>query len=76
MVDLAEGHLAALYALSCLKGVSVWNLGTGRGYSALQLINAFEIASGMLLPYRIVGRRAGDIGISFADIIKAAIELC
>jgi len=76
VVDLAEGHLAALNALSSRKGINVWNLGTGEGYSVFQLIKAFEIASGREVPYRIVGRRTGDVSISFADPVKASFELC
>jgi UDP-glucose 4-epimerase len=73
--DLAEGHLAALNTLSTRKGINVWNLGTGRGYSVLQMVRAFEAASGRSVPYRIAQRRPGDIATCFADPAKAAAEL-
>jgi UDP-glucose 4-epimerase len=75
VVDLAEGHLAALKALSNRPGVNVWNLGTGLGYSVLQVVRAFEAASGRPVPYRLAPRRAGDIAICYADPAKAAAEL-
>jgi UDP-glucose 4-epimerase len=67
VVDLALGHLAALQALKNSAGLLTVNLGTGVGCSVLQLINAFEKASGKAVPYRIVGRRAGDIATCYAD---------
>ncbi len=75
VVDLAQGHLAALKALQTRTGAHVWNLGTGKGYSVLQIIQAFEAASGKSIPYRIVPRRPGDIAACYADPIKAATEL-
>jgi UDP-glucose 4-epimerase len=75
VVDLAEGHLAALKALSTRPGVNVWNLGTGQGYSVLQVVRAFEAASGRPVPYRLAPRRPGDIAICYADPAKAAAEL-
>ena len=76
VVDLAEGHLAALKALQTESGgMHVWNLGTGKGYSVLQIIKAFEVASGQPVPYRIATRRAGDIATCYANPAKAAIEL-
>lgn len=75
VVDLAEGHLSALNALKARPGVSVWNLGTGQGYSVLEMIRAFELASGKAIPFRIAPRRAGDIAMCFADASRAEIEL-
>lgn len=75
VVDLAQGHLAALKALQSRTGTHVWNLGTGKGYSVLQIIRAFEAASGKSIPYRIVKRRPGDIATCYADVAKAKIEL-
>lgn len=67
VVDLAKGHLAALRALPGLATPLVVNLGTGRGYSVLEMVRAFEKASGRAVPYRIVERRAGDIAQCYAD---------
>jgi UDP-glucose 4-epimerase len=75
VVDLAQGHLAALKALQTRTGTHVWNLGTGQGYSVLQTIQAFEAASGKSIPYRIAPRRPGDIAACYADPTKAANEL-
>ena len=67
VVDLARGHIKALDALDSVDGVLTVNLGTGTGYSVLDMIQAFEAASGRNIPYRIVGRRAGDIAQCYAD---------
>ena len=67
VVDLARGHLAALKALKVSAGVMKVNLGTGQGYSVLDMVRAFEAASGRKVPYRIVGRRPGDIAACYAD---------
>jgi UDP-glucose 4-epimerase len=67
VVDLARGHLAALNALSKRTGIVTANLGTGRGYSVLEMVKAFSAASGKAVPYRIVSRRPGDIGQCYAD---------
>jgi UDP-glucose 4-epimerase len=67
VVDLARGHLAALNALRRRPDVLTVNLGTGRGYSVLELVRAFSAASGKAVPYRIVGRRPGDIAQCYAD---------
>ncbi len=75
VMDLAEGHLAALNALHSRKGVHVWNLGTGKGYSVLQMIQAFEAVSGLSIPYRIAKRRPGDIATCYANPAKATAEL-
>lgn len=71
VVDLAAGHLSALeYSLSH-SGCEVFNLGTGRGYSVLEIIDAFEKANNVKIPYRITERRAGDIAICYAETKKA-----
>ena len=75
VVDLAIGHLKALEYLGGTTGAHAFNLGTGRGYSVLEIIVAFEQASGRKLPYAIVERRPGDVPISFANSEKAAKEL-
>ena len=67
VVDLARGHLAALKALTIAEGVLTVNLGTGQGYSVLDVVRAFEKASGRKVPYRIVARRPGDIAACYAD---------
>jgi UDP-glucose 4-epimerase len=67
VVDLALGHLAALTALGQRDGVIAVNLGTGRGYSVLEMVRAFAQASGRRVPYRIVARRPGDIAQCYAD---------
>ncbi len=75
VVDLADGHLKALRAISDGNGVHVWNLGTGTGYSVLEMLRAFEKASCRPVAYRIAPRRAGDIAECWADPGKAAHEL-
>lgn len=67
VVDLAQGHLAALTALAGCSQVLTMNLGTGRGYSVLEMIKAFSEASGRRIDYRIVGRRPGDVAECYAD---------
>ena len=67
VVDLARGHLAALKALVGQPGVMTVNLGTGQGYSVLDMIRAFEQASGRPVPYRIAARRPGDVAQCYAD---------
>lgn len=71
--DLARGHLAALNQME--RGAQIYNLGTGRGTSVLEIIAAFEAASGKKLPYRIVERRAGDLPSLFCNPAKAEAEL-
>jgi len=73
VMDLAEGHVAALDKLS--TGVHIYNLGTGKGTSVLQLIDAFEEANGINVPFEIVARRPGDIADCYADVSKAEREL-
>ena len=75
VVDLAEGHLRALEALPTRTGAHVWNLGTGQGYSVLEMVRAFEAASGKPVPYRVAPRRPGDIATCYADPTKAEREL-
>jgi UDP-glucose 4-epimerase len=75
VLDLAEGHLCALEALKKCSGVHLWNLGTGHGYSVLDMVSAFEAISGKRVPYRIAPRRPGDIAICYADPTKALLEL-
>ena len=75
VMDLAEGHLKALEALNRIEGAEVWNLGTGRGYSVIEVIRAFENASGKSVNYEIVGRRGGDIAECWANPTKAEREL-
>ncbi len=67
VVDLARGHLAALRAIDAKSGVTTVNLGTGQGYSVLDVVRAFEKASGRPVPYRIVDRRPGDVAQCYAD---------
>ena len=75
VVDLALGHVAALDRLLAQPGRHVWNLGTGEGTSVLELISAFEAATGVEVPHRQVGRRAGDVAALWADVGKAEREL-
>jgi UDP-glucose 4-epimerase len=71
VVDLARGHLAALAKLDTLAGVVPVNLGTGQGYSVLDIVAAFEQACGRPVPYRIVDRRPGDVAACYADPRRA-----
>ena len=74
--DLAAGHVAALNRISAVDDAfSVWNLGTGHGSSVLEVLAAFERASGKTIPYVIVPRRSGDVAASYADPTKANTEL-
>ena len=73
--DLADGHLKALQKLGQNPGLVTYNLGTGNGYSVLQLVNAFAKASGREIPYTIAPRRAGDIAACYANPKKAEKEL-
>ena len=75
VVDLAKGHVAALKKLQEGPGVYTYNLGTGVGYSVLDVLHAFEKACGKTLPYEIVARRPGDVAACYADPEKAAREL-
>ena len=69
VVDLAEGHCAALDKLT--PGIHIYNLGTGRGTSVFELLKAFETANGVKIAYELTNRRAGDIAESYADVSKA-----
>lgn len=75
VVDLAKGHLKALDKLDSLPGLVTYNLGTGNGYSVLDMINAFSKASGKEVAYKIVDRRPGDVAMCYADPSKANKEL-
>jgi UDP-glucose 4-epimerase len=75
VVDLARGHVNAISKLADKEGVSVYNLGTGHGYSVLQVVDAFGKACGHPVPYEIKPRRAGDIATCYCDPSKAAREL-
>ena len=75
VVDLAKGHVKALQALESKPQVLIVNLGTGNGYSVLDMIKAFEKVSGKNIPYQVVDRRAGDIAICYADPAYAAKKL-
>jgi UDP-glucose 4-epimerase len=75
VVDLAVAHVKAVEKLAEGPGVRVWNLGTGRGCSVLEVVRAFEKASGRAIPYRVVPRRPGDIAQTWADPSKAEREL-
>lgn len=75
VVDLAQGHVKAIEKLKDKEGVSIYNLGTGRGYSVLEVLHAYEKACEKTLPYEIKPRRAGDIAVCYADSSKAKREL-
>lgn len=75
VVDLALGHIKALEAMKDKSGISIYNLGTGNGYSVLEIIENFSKASKKDIPYKIIERRAGDIAACFADSTKALNEL-
>ena len=75
VVDLAQGHLKALDKLESLPGLVTYNLGTGNGYSVLDMVNAFAKASGREVAYKIVDRRPGDVAMCYADPTKANKEL-
>ena len=75
VVDLADGHVRALEWLADHGGAKIWNLGTGRGYSVLEVREAFEKASGVEIPYEIVDRRPGDVAINYADPASALADL-
>lgn len=75
VVDLARGHLCALNRLSEKPGLAIYNLGTGRGTSVLELVNAFESANNIKIPYVICERRPGDIDTNYADASKALKEM-
>ena len=72
VVDLAKGHVAAVTFATENTGCEVFNLGTGTGYSVLDMVKAFEEANGVRIPYRIAGRRPGDLPVCYADPAKSA----
>lgn len=75
VVDLAIGHVCALKKFSDAPKVHIYNLGTGQGYSVLEIISAFKHASNREIPYKIVARRPGDIAECYANAVKAKSEL-
>ncbi|WP_144614765.1 UDP-glucose 4-epimerase GalE [Bacillus cereus] len=75
VVDLAKGHVKALEKVLETKGIEAYNLGTGKGYSVLEMVKAFEKVSGKKIPYKVIGRRPGDVAMCFADVSKAKREL-
>ncbi|MEA3308488.1 MAG: UDP-glucose 4-epimerase GalE [Chloroflexota bacterium] len=75
VVDLAQGHLKALEKLAENPGIVTYNLGTGRGYSVLEVLRDFEEMAGRKIPFRILPRRAGDIAAAYSDPTKAKQEL-
>ena len=75
VVDVARGHVAAANYMQTHKGEAVFNLGTGHGYSVLDMVKAFEQANGVAVPYVIAPRRPGDLGTCYADPAKSRDEL-
>ncbi|CAN7689695.1 UDP-glucose 4-epimerase GalE [Paenibacillus sp. LjRoot153] len=75
VVDLALGHLKAIEKVKSTIGVEAYNLGTGRGYSVLEMVQAFEKVSAKKIAYNIIGRRPGDVAVCYADPSKAKREL-
>ncbi len=76
VVDLAKGHIAALNKIkNSDHGIYIYNLGTGKGYSVLEIVEAFERSTGKKVPYKIVGRREGDIAECYSNVEKAEREL-
>ncbi len=75
VLDLAEGHLGALEKLRRQEGIFVYNLGTGKGFSVLEVVRAFEKSTGKKIPYEMAGRRSGDVAECFADPSKAMADL-
>ena len=75
VMDLAKGHVDVMKKISDAPGVYIYNLGTGRGYSVLDIVHAFEKANSVTVPYQIVDRRPGDISTCYSDPSKAEKEL-
>lgn len=75
VLDLVNGHLCALKRINLSSGLHVWNLGTGCGFSVLQMITAFEDANDITIRYKLGARRPGDVAICYADTSKAEREL-
>ena len=75
VVDLSIGHVKAVEKISNETGVKIYNLGTGNGYSVLEVLHAYEKACGKTLKYEIAPRRSGDIAMCYADTEKSRVEL-
>ncbi len=75
VLDLASGHLAALHHIDQREGVQIYNLGTGTGYSVLDMVSAFERVNHVKVPYYFADRRPGDIAVCYADAARAEAEL-
>ncbi len=75
VVDLAVGHVKAIEGMQRKGGLNIYNLGTGKGVSVLELVKAFMKANDVEIPYKITGRRAGDVAACFAGVNKAQVEL-
>ena len=75
VVDLAKGHVAAIKAIGMQSGVSIYNMGTGSGYSVLEMVKAFSKVNGVEIPYSFKPRRQGDIGSCYCNPAKAKAEL-
>jgi UDP-glucose 4-epimerase len=75
VVDLAKGHVAALKNIEQNKGLNIYNLGTGNGYSVLDVVKTFEKVSGITIPYKFVSKRDGDVETNYANPTKAQKEL-
>jgi len=75
VIDLAAAHIKALKALNIQHGCQAYNIGTGRGYSVLEMVQAFERASGQVINYKIKPRRPGDIDTCYADTRKSNDKL-
>ena len=73
--DLADGHVKAVEKLKCNPGIEIYNLGTGKGSSVLDVVKTFEKASGVKIPYEMKQRRAGDVPVNYCDATKAEKEL-
>ena len=74
-MDLAKGHVKALKKIEESPGLAIYNLGTGKGYSVLDIVKNFEAVTGVKIPYVIKPRRAGDIATCYCDASKAEKEL-
>lgn len=75
VVDLAAAHIKAIKAFDFESNINIYNIGTGKGYSVLEIVENFEKATGIKIPYKVVERRGGDIGEYYADSQKAKKEL-
>jgi UDP-glucose 4-epimerase len=75
VVDLANAHIKALQALNAAHACQSYNIGTGRGYSVLEMVKAFELASGQTIKHKIMPRREGDVASCYADTGKSAQAL-